>query len=62
MAKSMTAHTMILFGHFYRLIWESFPIKNGLIFPISCILVLTFPSFMIYFPKYEGKGSFPKSK
>ena len=31
-------------------------------FPISCILVLIFPFFIIYFPKCEGKGSFPKSQ
>ena len=34
--------------------------KKAFIFPISCILVLIFPIFMIYFPKCEGKGSFPK--
>ena len=32
------------------------------IFPISCILVLIFPFFMIYFLKCAGKGSFPKSQ
>ena len=31
--------------------------KMAFIFPISCILVLIFPIFMIYFPKCEGKGS-----
>ena len=31
--------------------------KMAFIFPISCILV-----YMIYFPKCEGKGSFPKSQ
>ena len=36
--------------------------KKAFIFPISCILVLIFPIFMIYFPKCEGKGSFPKSQ
>ena len=36
--------------------------KMAFIFPISCILVLIFPIFMIYFPKCEGKGSFPKSQ
>ena len=36
--------------------------KMAFIFPISCILVLIFPFFMIYFPKCEGKGSFPKSQ
>ena len=35
--------------------------KMTFIFPISCILVLIFPICMIYFPKCEGKGSFPKS-
>ena len=57
------SYSLILVGHFYRLIWESFPIqKRPLTFPISCILVLIFPIFMIYFPKCEGKGSLPKSK
>ena len=36
--------------------------KMAFIFQISCILVLIFPIFMIYFPKCEGKGSFPKSQ
>ena len=36
--------------------------KMALIFQISRILVLVFPIFMIYFPKCEGKGSFPKSQ
>ena len=36
--------------------------KMVFIFPISCILVLIFPIFMTYFPKCEGKGSFPKSQ
>ena len=36
--------------------------KMAFIFPIPCILVLIFPIFMIYFPKFEGKGSFPKSQ
>ena len=36
--------------------------KMAFIFPISCILALIFPIFIKYFPKYEGKGSFPKSQ
>ena len=36
--------------------------KMAFIFPISCILALIFPIFIKYFPKYEGKGSLPKSK
>ena len=37
--------------------------KMAFIFPISCILVLIFPIFMTwYFPKCEGKDSFPKSQ
>ena len=36
--------------------------KMTFIFPISCILVLIFPIFMIYLAKCEGKGSFPKSQ
>ena len=36
--------------------------KMTFIFPILCILVLIFPIFMIYFPKSEGKCSFPKSQ
>ena len=36
--------------------------KMAFIFPISCILALIFPIFVKYFPKYEGKGSFPKSQ
>ena len=60
-AMSILSKSVILFGYFYRLIWESFPIKKmAFIFPISCILVLIFPIFMIYFPKCEGKGSLPK--
>ena len=37
-------------------------LKMAFIFPISCILVLIFPMFMIYFPKCEGIGSFLKSQ
>ena len=36
--------------------------KMVFIFPISCILVLIFPFFMVYFPKCAGKGSFTKSQ
>ena len=36
--------------------------KMVFIFPIICILVLVFPFVMIYFPKCEGKGNFPKSQ
>ena len=36
--------------------------KMAFIFPISCIFALIFPLFMKYFPKCEGKGSFPKSQ
>ena len=36
--------------------------KMFFIFPVSCILVLIFPFFMIYFPKSEGQRSFPKSQ
>ena len=36
--------------------------KMPFIFPISWILALSFPIFIKYFPKYEGKGSFPKSQ
>ena len=36
--------------------------KMAFIFPISSILVLIFPIFMIYFPKCERKGSFSKSQ
>ena len=36
--------------------------KMAFIFPISCISALIFPIFVKYFPKYEGKGSFPKSQ
>ena len=36
--------------------------KNGLYFPISCILALIFPILLRYFPKCEGKGSFLKSQ
>ena len=35
--------------------------KMAFIFPISCILALIFPILIKYFPKYVGKGSFPKS-
>ena len=34
--------------------------KMAFIFPISCILALIFPILIKYFPKYVGKGSFPK--
>ena len=51
-------------------IWPFLPPSMGVIpnpkmvfiFPILCILVLIFSIFMIYFPKCEGKGSFPKSQ
>ena len=36
--------------------------KMAFIFPISCIFPHIFPLFMKYFPKCEGKGSFPKSQ
>ena len=36
--------------------------KMAFIFPISCILALTFPILIKYFPKCVGKGSFPKSQ
>ena len=36
--------------------------KMALIFPISCVLALIFPILIKYFPKCEGKGSFPKSQ
>ena len=36
--------------------------KMAFIFPISCIFALIFPLFIKYFPKCEGKGSFPKSQ
>ena len=36
--------------------------KITFIFPISCILAHIFPIFIKYFPKYVGKGSFPKSQ
>ena len=36
--------------------------KMAFIFPISCILALIFLIFIKYFPKYEGKGSLPKSQ
>ena len=54
--------TVILFGHFYSLLWESFPIQKWPLFSQISILVLIFPIFMIYFPKCERKGSFPKSQ
>ena len=53
---------MILFGHFNALYGSHSQSKNGLFFSISCILVLIFPFFIIYFPKCEGKGNFPKSQ
>ena len=31
--EKSAAPTVILFGHFYRLIWESFPIQNWPLFP-----------------------------
>ena len=36
--------------------------KMAFIFPISRILILIFPTLMMYFPKCEGKGSLPKSQ
>ena len=36
--------------------------KMAFIFPISCILALIFPIVIKYFPKFVGKGSFPKSQ
>ena len=44
---------------FYGLMWESFPIQKQPFFPIACILALIFPILTKYFPKCEGKGSFP---
>ena len=54
---------MILFGHFERIIWESFPIKNGHFVPFHVFQYLFSQFFFfIYFPKCEGKGSFPQSQ
>ena len=36
--------------------------KMAFIFHILCILAFIFPISMKYFPKYSGKGSFPKSQ
>ena len=55
---------------FSDFIWPFLPPYMGVIpnpnmafiFPISCILVLIFPISIVYFPKCEGKGSFPKSQ
>ena len=53
-----TDHSVILFGHFYCHLQS----KNGLYFPNFRYLVLICQILMIYFPKYEGKCSFPKSQ
>ena len=45
---------------FIVLNWSHFQSKMAFIFSISLILVLSFPFFMIFFPKCEGKGSFLK--
>ena len=59
--KVVCAPTVILFGYFYRLIWESVPIQKWPLFSqFHVCLVLIFPIFMIYFAKCEGKGCFPK--
>ena len=63
-------YSMALIGLISDFIWLFLPPymgvipnpKMAIVFPISCILVLIFPIFMIYFPKCEGKGSFPKSQ
>ena len=61
--KAHINRPVILFGHFYRLIWESFPIQKWPLFSqFHVFWILIFPIFMIYFPKFEGKGSFPKSQ
>ena len=39
------AWAVILFGHFYRLMWESFPILKWLFFP-------NFMYFSTYFPNF----------
>ena len=57
-------------SNFSDFIWQFLPPYMGVIpnpkmafiFPISCIFALIFPRFMKYFPKCEGKGSFPKSQ
>ena len=36
--------------------------QMSFISPMSCILVLISPIFMIYSPECEGKGSFPNSQ
>ena len=36
--------------------------KMAFIFPILFILVIIFPKALKYFPKCNGKGSFPKSQ
>ena len=51
---------VILFGHFYRLLWESFSIKNGLNFPNFMYFSTYYPNFYDIFSQYERKGSFPK--
>ena len=53
---------VILFGHFYRLKCESFPIINGLYFPNFMYFRTYFPNFSDIFPKCEGKCSFPNSQ
>ena len=60
--------SVILFGHFYRLIGESFPIKMVFIFPFFCNLGFFYclffcnfpPIFFENLPKRREKGSFPK--
>ena len=53
---------VILFGHFYSLIWESFPIQKWPLFSQFHDFSTYFPNFDKIFPKCEGKGSFLKSK
>ena len=51
---------VILFGHFYLLIRESFPIQKGSLFSLFCVFGGFF--FWKIFPKCKRKGGFPKSQ
>ena len=62
LSLSTTSIAMILSGHFYRRIWGHSQSINDLYFPNFIYLVVIFPICMIFFPKCEGKCSFPKSQ
>ena len=61
--KILIRVAVILFGHFYLLIRESFPIQKWSLFSQFSVFWGTFfPNCLKIFPKCKGKGSFPNSQ